>query len=121
MGGRGASAGFISRIPRAGKAVIHENKIINYLLKPDSKHYAEFVSVGYSRDNPGRLEQDLLEGLKNNEAERFDPNEYGNTTYNVYMMLGVTSKARFRTSWQIDKGTDFPRFITAHRVGGNRK
>ena len=121
MGGRGAVSGFVSRIPNAEKATIAESKITNYLLDPTKKHYAEFAAVGYSESDPERLKRDLLEGLRNNEAKTFEPNQHGDRAFEVDMMLGVTRKAKFRSAWQIDRGADNPRFVTAHRIGVNRK
>lgn len=39
----------------------------------------------------------------------------GVTTFNMYMMLGVNKKEKFRTGWQIDAGEETPRIITAFR------
>lgn len=121
MGGRGAAAGFVARIPSADKAYIHDNKVVKFLLDPEKKHYQEFVAVGYTKEDPAKLKNDLIEGLKRNGAKIYATNEHGNTSFEVDMTLGVTAKKRFRTAWQIDKGTDFPRFITAHRIGGKQK
>lgn len=121
MGGRGATSGFVNRIPNAGKAVIADSKITKYLLEPAQKHYQEFVSVGYSENDPEKLKSDLLEGLANNTAKVYETNAHGDTAYEVDMLLGVNRKAKFRTAWQIDRGSSSPRFITAHRIGGNRK
>ena len=121
MGGRGAAGGFVARIPSADKAYIPDNKVVNYLLKPGANHYEEFVSVGYSKEDPARLKNDMLDGLKNNEAKIYEANEHGNVSFEVDMTLGVMTKKKFRTAWVIDKGADFPRFISAYRIGGNRK
>lgn len=121
MGGRGASSGFISKVPNAERATIADSKITKYLLAPDKKHYAEFVSVGYTKDNPERLKRDLLNGLSENSAKVYDANSYGNVSFEVDMMLGVTRKAKFRTGWIIEKGKTNPRFVTAHRIGVDRK
>ncbi len=121
LGGRGAASGLVNRVPNAGKAIIAEAKITKYLLDPTRVHYKEFVAVGYSKNNPEQLTKDLSEGLKGNVAVAFEANEHGDRTFNVDMMLGVTRKARFRTAWQIDKGNNVPRFITAFRIGAKRK
>lgn len=115
MGGRGASSGIVHRAPNYSKATIAEPKITKYLLDPSQKHYMEFVDVGYSKDKPERLKADLLKGLSKNEAEITKPNAHGDIGITVYMKLGVTKKKTFRTGWQIDKGTNFPRFVTAYR------
>lgn len=121
MGGRGAAGGFVNRLPRSEQAFIHEDKITKFLLKPGAKHYKEFERVGYSPTDKERLKQDILEGLKHNEAKFFDTNEYGNTAYQVNMLLGITQKRWFATAWQIDKGKNYPRLITAHMIGDDDK
>lgn len=121
MGGRGAVSGFVNRVPNAKNAVIADAKITKFLLAPNQKHYDEFVSVGYSADKPEQLKSDLLRGLTENEAKEYVANAHGDRSFEVDMMLGVDRKAKFRTAWQIDNGTITPRFITAHRIGGNRK
>ena len=121
MGGRGSAGGFIAKIPRADKAHIPDAKVVKYLLKPETKHYEEFIAVGYSKNDPDRLKSDLLNGLQSNRAKVYEANKHGNTAYEVDMTLGITTKARFRTAWQIDKGSDSPRFVTAYRIGGKSK
>lgn len=121
MGGRGAVSGFVNKVPNADSATIADSKITKFLLDPTKKHYAEFVAVGYSKDDPERLKRDLLEGLPNSGAKMYEVNAQGDRSFEVDMILGVTRKAKFRTAWQIDKGSDSPRFITAHRIGVNRK
>lgn len=116
MGGRGASSGIVHRMPNYKNATIAEPKITKYCLDPDKKHYKEFIDVGYSKDAPEQLKQDLLNGLAENEAEGTFPNEHGDRSFSVYMELGVTKKKIFKTVWQIDKGTTHPKFITAFRV-----
>ena len=121
MGGRGAAGGFIHRLPRMEKAFIHDDKISKFLLLPGAKHYKEFERVGYTPNDKELLRKDILEGLKKNEAKFFDPNKHGDTAYQVNMLLGVTRKRWFITAWQIDRGTDFPRLITAHMIGDDGK
>lgn len=121
MGGRGAASSFVSRVPNAEKAVIADSKITKYLLDPAKKHYQEFISVGYSKSDPEQLKSDLLKGVANSPAKEYEIDTYGNRAYEVDMRLGINQKAKFRTAWQIDKGSSNPRFITAHRIGDNRK
>ena len=121
MGGRGAASGIVNRVPNADRAIIADSKITKYLLDPSGKHYKEFIAVGYSENNPEILKNDLLKAVKESAAMAFEPNMHGNRTFHVDMTLGVTRKARFRASWQIDTGKDFPRFVTAFRIGAKRK
>lgn len=121
MGGRGAESGLVNRVPNASKATIADSKITRWLLDPAKKHYQEFAAVGYSENNPEILRNDLLRGIKESTAMAFEMNEHGDRIFNVDMFLGVDRKERFRTSWQIDKGKKYPRFITAFRIGAKRK
>lgn len=103
------------------RGIIANSKITKFLLDPTKKHYAEFVAVGYSKDDPECLKRDLLEGLSNGGAKMYEANAHGDRSFGVDMMLGVTRKAKFRTAWQIDKGSDSPCFISTYRIGVNRK
>lgn len=116
MGGRGGFSGIVHRVPNYKNATVADAKITKYCLDPNRKHYKEFTDVGYSKNDPERLKKDLLKGLAENEAESTFPNEHGDRSFTVYMKLGVTKKRTFRTGWQIDKGTNFPKFVTAYRV-----
>ena len=120
MGGRGASSRIVHRAPNYDKVTITEPKITRFCLEPSQKNYKEFVDVGYSKDKPKQLKTDLLKGLSENETEITKPNSHGDISVTVYMKLGVTKKRTFRTGWQIDKGTNFPRFVTAYRFNKKR-
>lgn len=63
MGRRGNSGGIAHRVPDYENAAISEAKIMKYCLDLNKKHYEEFTDVGYSKDDPERLKQDLLKGL----------------------------------------------------------
>lgn len=121
MGGRGAASGFVSSVPNADRATIADGKLMKYLLDPEKAHYPEFIAVGYSRDDPERLRQDLLAGLRKGPAKVYGTIGYGVVSFEVDTMLGVTREKRFRTVWRIDEGADYPRFVTAYRIGVNRK
>lgn len=115
MGGRGASSHIFNRTPNYNKATIADSKITRFCLYPKGKHYKDFIDVGYDKNNPDQLRQDLLKGLAENKAEVSEPNSHGEIRITVYMKLGVTKKRTFRTGWQIDKGTIHPKFVTAYR------
>lgn len=113
MGGRGASSG---RLPNYQRAIIVSQKLKGYLLHPTKgKGKAHFFrSLGYRMQNFRRLKADIQNGLRNNNAIlREKPNKYGHKAYSVTMVLGIDKKARVVTGWQIDKGDNRPRFITA--------
>ena len=93
-------------------------KIESYSLKPGTKHYSEFVDVGYTSNDTNLLLSHIDEQLKINEAEqRVD--EYGNTVYDVYIQLGVTIKKTFIAGFQKDKGSDTTRLVTLYRRNKN--
>lgn len=116
MGGRGANFRIIARLPSYEKAVILRRKIKNYILNPskDPGKAKYFRSLGYNMNNWARLKSDILGRLRNHNAIDFGVDKYGNVSYQVSMKLGITKKSPTITAWRIDKGTDYPRFITAY-------
>lgn len=98
------------------KCIIQRNKIVKYLLKPGAKHYDEFISVGYSHENPRKLAEDIIEAFNIDDIEGERKTEHG-ISFNVHMQLGVGEKKRFNTAWQIDINSDvkIPRLISAYR------
>lgn len=93
-------------------------KIESYSLKPGTKHYPEFVDVGYTSNDTDLLLSHINKQLKINEAEqRID--EYGNTVYDVYIHLGVTTKKTFIAGFQKDKGSNITRLVTLYRRNKN--
>lgn len=117
MGGRGSSSGTKSHLPNYKNAVIDvHGKLKNYLLNPKkSNGKADFFkSIGYNMKNHKTLEKDIRNGLKRNPATEYKTNKYGHTAYSVNMELGINKKSDVVTGWQIDKGDNKPRFITAY-------
>jgi hypothetical protein len=117
MGGRGAKIGTVARLPNYRRAKIIEAKLKNYLLNPAKSNgkFEFFNALGYNMKNARRLESDIREGLKSNKAVAFATNKYGHSAYQVDMQLGISEKAGVVTAWQIDKGDNIPRFITAYK------
>lgn len=115
-----------ARLPNYQRAVILTEKIKNYLLHPINGpgKIKFFRSLGYRMQNFRRLKADIQEGLKNNPAiPRITEktNKYGHKAYSVNMVLGIDKKARVVTAWQIDKGDNRPRFITAMAAKDKKK
>ncbi|MDR0248507.1 MAG: hypothetical protein LBI44_02430 [Oscillospiraceae bacterium] len=100
-------------MPNYGSAVVPRDKIRQYYLKPGTNHFEDFAEVGYTAKHAKRLEQDLLDGLKENNVVLRIEDERG-MLYTVYMELGITKKRTFLTAWIIEKGGP-PRNITAYR------
>lgn len=95
--------------------VIEDKKIVGYLLNPEKTHYKDFIDIGYSKDNPQELYDDIVSNFNETKAvnHRINYDEYD--TYSVFMELGVDKKARFRTVWEIKNKGDKPRLVSAHR------
>ena len=71
--------------------------------------------MGYQADQWQRLETDLREQHLTADVEEVEENDYG-TCYSVAAgMSGPDGRTiLFRSIWQIDLGTDFPRLITMY-------
>lgn len=114
--GRGSSK--VGKLPNRKNAIIPRNKLKNYLLNPSkSPDKAKFFrGLGYNMRNFRRFEHDIRNGLENNNAVEVIKSKYGHEVkaYNVNMELGINKKAIVLTNWQVDEGTDVPRFITAY-------
>ena len=94
--------------------VIADAKIEGFCLRPDSKHYSDFVYVGYTVQDWERLRADLIEDFRNGKrTDIHGGNRKGDICFNIYTDLGVTRRRTFCTGWQIDKGDNKARFITA--------
>jgi hypothetical protein len=117
MGGRGAAFRTVARLPNYQRAKIAKAKLKNYLLNPTKSNgkFEFFKALGYNMRNAGRLEADIRNGLKTSKAIAHVTNQYGHTAYQVDMQLGIGSKAEVITAWQIDRGDNVPRFITAYK------
>lgn len=119
MGGRGAASGFTVRLPNYQRAVILNDKVKNYLLHPGKSNgkAAFFKALGYSMKDAKRFAGDIRRGLKENKALVYPANQHGRAVYNVIMNLGTSTRTPVLTVWQIDKGSNIPRLITAYKAG----
>ena len=119
MDGRGAASGFTVRLPNYQRAVILNDKVKNYLLHPSKSNgkAAFFKAIGYSTKDAKRFSRDIRRGLKENKALVYFANQHGNVVYNVIMNLGTGAQVPVLTVWQIDKGSNRPRLITAYKAG----
>lgn len=122
MGGRGAKSGIKKQLPNYRNAVIHRNKLKNYLLSPEkSNGKADFFNaIGYNMRNYKTLERDIRIGLKSNTAVAFNTDKYGNVSYEVIMEIGISKKEKVKTGWRVDNGTKIPRLITAYPAKGGK-
>jgi hypothetical protein len=106
-------------IPNANRAIIAANKLTAYLLNPSHKRGGAkarlLLSLGYRTDAPDRLESDLrAQHLPLNPA-RESHNLYG-VAYEIEAPIETPCgrTVRFCSIWQIDAGSEVPRFITMY-------
>lgn len=97
--------------------VIHQDKIDKFLLKPGSKHYPEFESVGYRSGESSLLAIQIDDGYDESKAVDRTKNADGSERFSIFMTLGFDGGKRFRTVWLKDTPDSKPRLITAHREG----
>lgn len=107
------------RIPNADRVIIAAEKLSAYLLNVGHKRGGPkarlLLSVGYRSDAPQVLESDLRAQHLSLEVSAVTRNQYG-VVYEIEAPIMTPSgkAVRFRTIWQIDTGTDVPRFITMY-------
>jgi hypothetical protein len=106
-------------VPNADRAIIAAEKIVGYLLNVSHKRGGPkarlLLSVGYRADFPQRLESDLRSQHLPLDVNRTSENAYG-VVYEIDAPVETPSGRvlRFCSVWQIDTGTDVPRFITMY-------
>ena len=107
------------RVPNADRAVIAAGKLTTYLLNVSHKRGAAkarlLLSVGYRSDAPQTLESDLRTQHLSLNATGISQNAYG-VVYEIDGPIKTPSDkiVRFCSIWQIDTGTEVPRFITMY-------
>ena len=106
-------------IPGADRAIIAAEKLTAYLLNVSHKRGAAkarlLLSVGYRSDAPQTLESDLRAQHLSLDATRTLETPYG-VVYEIEGPIRTPSgkTVRFCSIWQIDTGTQVPRFITMY-------
>ena len=105
------------KIPNAKQAVINREKITLYLLNTKHKRGGNkanlLMSFGYTVKEWNRLVDDLRQYHLTREAVLVRETPYG-TRYEIRAPLTTPDGRSLmaRSIWQIDVGTDYPRFIT---------
>jgi hypothetical protein len=104
-------------VPNADRAIIAAEKLTAYLLNMSHKRGAAkarlLLGVGYRSDAPHLLESDWRAQHLSLEVTRTHENPYG-VVYEIEGPIKTPSgrSVRFCSVWQVDTGTDVPRFIT---------
>lgn len=105
------------KIPNSDQAVIESTKLTDYLLniqhkKGDSKAKL-LIKCGYSLDNWQQLELDIRRFHLNSDVTVSKSTMYGVRYEILTNLITPNNEVLFvKTVWQIDIGTDIPRFIT---------
>ena len=108
----GGQSGIIMTDTRFDMAV---EKIEGFLLRPGAKHFDHFIEVGYTPDDGQKLYDDISAQFDMSKATAYRTNPDGNPGFSIFMELGVTTKKRFRTTWEMDPKTNKPRFTSAYQ------
>jgi uncharacterized protein DUF6883 len=107
------------KIPNADRAIIAGDKLIGYLLNASHKRGGPkarlLLRIGYRSDNPYSLESDLRAQHLPLDVARTHENAYG-VVYEIEGPINTPGDrtVRFCSVWQVDTGTDVPRFITMY-------
>jgi hypothetical protein len=107
------------KVPNADRAIIAADKLTGYLLNVSHKRGGPkarlLLSVGYRSDNPRSLEADLRVQHLSRDVTRTHQNAYG-VVYEIEGPIRTPSgtSVHFCSVWQVDTGTDIPRFITMY-------
>jgi hypothetical protein len=111
------------KVPNLERARVDRGKVVNYLLSskhPDGAHKAAyFGSYGFSPQRWHELAEALTEQARANPVCEMVESEYG-TRYVVDGEADAPDGRRpyVRTVWIVEKGTEYPRLVTAHPVAG---
>jgi hypothetical protein len=106
------------KTPNADRATVAPTKLTAYLLNVSHKRGAAkarlLLSLGYLSDDPERLKSDLRQHLSL-DVTRTSENAYG-VVYEIEgpITTPIGRTVRFCSVWQVDTGTDVPRFITMY-------
>ena len=107
------------KVPNADRAIIAAEKRNGYLLNVSHKRGAAkarlLLSAGYRSEAPQLLESDLRRQHLTLDATRTSENAHG-VVYEIEGPIRTPSAriVRFCSIWQVDTGTDVPRFITMY-------
>src|SRR5262245_42177299 len=106
-------------LPNADRAVIAQSKVRDYLLNVEHKRGGSkarlLASMGYNSSNWQRLADDIRQNHVGAEVVETVETEYGPQYTIVAPITGPVGRTvMFRSVWQVDLGTDFPRLITMY-------
>jgi len=107
------------KVPNADRAVIAADKLTGYVLNVSHKRGGPkarlLLSVGYRSDNPQSLESVLRIQHLSLDVTRTHQSAYG-VVYEIEGPITTPNgrTVRFCSVWQVDTGSEVPRFITMY-------
>jgi hypothetical protein len=107
------------KVPNAERAIVAVEKLSGYLLNVSHKRGGPkarlLLTLGYRSEDPGSLESDLRTQHLSLDVARTTQNAYG-VVHEIEGPIKTPGGrvVRFCSVWQIDTGTDLPRFITMY-------
>ena len=110
---------FAMTVPNSERAIIAADKLTGYLLNVSHKRGGPkaklLLSVGYRADDSQALESDLRVQHLPLHVSRTHQNAYG-VVYEIEGAIKTPNgrSVRFCSVWQVDTGTDVPRFMTMY-------
>ena len=106
-------------VPNANRAIVASEKVTAYLLSVSHKRGAAkarlLLGLGYRTDAPDVLESDLRTQHLSLDVTRISESAYG-VVYEIQGPIKTPSgnTVQFCSVWQVDTGTEVPRFITMY-------
>ena len=112
----------MSRLPNAVRAVINPEKFTRYCLDPLNRQGQDKARVfkaalGYDLSNCTDLNSAIRDGILKQRAEYQGKTLHGRRWRVDLPISGPTGRARVRTSWLYEEGSDVPRLTTAYVIG----
>src|SRR5437879_376409 len=107
------------KLPNHERAVIESDKLTEYLLNVDHKRgvpKARLLAIfGFHAGNWQELETEIRRNLETYDVEAVRATDYGIRYEVLVKLVGPTGRElQMRSIWQVDEGTDYPRFITMY-------
>jgi hypothetical protein len=107
------------KLPNAKNAIIAEGKLVSYLLDLDHRRGGSkarlLISLGYEATSWQVLADDLRKEHLSADVVESRDTPWGKRYEIVPPLTGPSGDTiLFRSIWQIDLGTDYPRLITMY-------
>ncbi len=108
-------------LANAGRALIDERKLRDYVLNPDHPvggHKARVIlaATGLGRGDHRAVADQVRSGISVNDAERVEPVPYGERFRVTVALAGPGGRLRVRTGWIYRSGEDVPRLATLYPI-----